>query len=88
MEKPKVAIRLKLSGKEVEKKEERETKRVISKYLCKEIQHCLGGKKMEHHSIQMIAQSCKSRKREIIELPQKTEELEQCECGFKQSYTS
>lgn len=65
MEKPRVAIRFKFGGKEVEKKEKRETKRVISKYLHKEIQDRLKRKKkkMEHHSIQMIAQFCKSRKR-------------------------
>ena len=60
-EKPRVTIRLKLDGTEVEKKKEKETKRVTSRYLCKEIQHCLG-KKIEGNGKQMIVQLWKSRK--------------------------
>lgn len=48
MEKPRVAIRFKFGGKEVEKKEKRETKRVISKYLHKEIQDRLKRKKKKN----------------------------------------
>lgn len=74
LEKPRVAIRLKFGGKEVGKKEKRDTKRVISKYLHKEIQVRLKRKKKKWSTTvyKWLHNSVNQENGEITGLPQKT----------------